>query len=953
MSGFQHFAKSMYLSIIIGLSALIMALTGTAQAQSALDGFDPNANATVRAIVVQADGKILIGGDFTTVLGVTRNRIARLNADGTLDTGFNPNASNNVLSIVVQSDGKILAGGNFTTIGGQTRNRIARLDAATGLADSWNPNADSAVNSIAVQSDGKVLAGGSFTTIGGQTRNRIARLDATTGLADSFDPNASDFINSIAVQSNGKILAGGNFATIGGQTRNRIARLDAMSGLAESWNPNANATVNSIAVQSDGKVLAGGAFTTIGGQTRNRIARLDATTGLVDSWNPNATANVNSIAVQSDGKVLAGGEFTNIGGQSRSSIARLDAATGLADSFNPNATSDVNSIAVQSDGKILAGGIFTTIGGQSRNRIARLERDGTLDRTLDANLLPAVQFSAFINVATVQSDGKIVIGGDFTSVLGVARNKIARLNPDGTLDAGFNPNADNTITSIVAQPDGKILVGGFFTNIGGQPRNLIARLDGTTGLADSWNPNATGTNVNALALQADGKILAGGVFSNIGGQARNNIARLDTTTGLADTLNPNANGTVRCITIQADGKILVGGFFNGANSIGGQTRNRIARLDAATGLADSWDPNSPSTIRTIVVQSDGKILVGGQFNGIIGGQTRSRIARFDPVSAAADSFNPTANQNVYSIVVQSDGKILMGGFFTSLTPNGGATVTRNFIARVNSDGTVDTAFDPNADFTVDTITLQSDGKILVGGDFVNIGGQPRFFFARLSNNTAALSTLAVTQTTLTLTRNGSAAQFGRVIFEQSIDNGATYTLLGTATNSFASPTDLQKPTQSKGEIRLTSCVFLHCSENLFAPQAAGYTLTGQTIPTGQNVLIRARGFYRSGFQGGSETAEDKVQNAFLSIPTAANVSLSGRVLTADGRGLRNAVVSLTKENGETIFTRTSSFGYYRFDEIEVGQTVILAVSSKRYQFTPRVVSLSDELTELDFVALPD
>ncbi len=88
-------------------------------------------------------------------------------------------------------------------------------------------------------------------------------------------------------------------------------------------------------------------------------------------------------------------------------------------------------------------------------------------------------------------------------------------------------------------------------------------------------------------------------------------------------------------------------------------------------------------------------------------------------------------------------------------------------------------------------------------------------------------------------------------------------------------------------------------------------------------------------------------------PTAASVSLSGRVLTNDGRGLRNAVVSLTKENGETIFTRTSSFGYYRFDEIEVGQTVILAVSSKRFQFAPQVVSLSDELTELDFVALPD
>ena len=108
----------------------------------------------------------------------------------------NPNANGNVFplvySIAVQADGKILAGGVFTSIGGQTRNYIARLDATTGLADSFNPNANFLVYSIAVQADGKILAGGAFTSIGGQPRIYIARLDATTGLADSFDPNADN-----------------------------------------------------------------------------------------------------------------------------------------------------------------------------------------------------------------------------------------------------------------------------------------------------------------------------------------------------------------------------------------------------------------------------------------------------------------------------------------------------------------------------------------------------------------------------------------------------------------------------------------------------------------------------------------------------------------------------------------------------------------------------------------
>src|SRR5947209_6706449 len=114
-----------------------LALAGGATAvrgQSALDGFDPNANGNVYVVVVQPDGKILIGGTFTTVLGVARNNIARLNPDGTLDTAFNPNANSYVGSIAVQADGKILAGGTFngaSSIGGQPRNHIARLDATT------------------------------------------------------------------------------------------------------------------------------------------------------------------------------------------------------------------------------------------------------------------------------------------------------------------------------------------------------------------------------------------------------------------------------------------------------------------------------------------------------------------------------------------------------------------------------------------------------------------------------------------------------------------------------------------------------------------------------------------------------------------------------------------------------------------------------------------------------
>ena len=233
---------------LFSVAVLLAGGAAPARGQSALDGFDPNANGPVLVVVVQPDGKILIGGDFTTLspnggATVTRNHIARLNPDGTLDTAFNPNANGTVYC----NRG---AGGRQDFGGRLFNGRIASADRRAISSPGSMPPPDWLIRStrtrtvtvfaIAVQADGKILAGGFFTSIGGQTRNRIARLDAMTGSADSFDPNANDVVYSIAVQADGKILAGGDFTSIGGQSRNHIARLDATTGLADSFDPNAN-----------------------------------------------------------------------------------------------------------------------------------------------------------------------------------------------------------------------------------------------------------------------------------------------------------------------------------------------------------------------------------------------------------------------------------------------------------------------------------------------------------------------------------------------------------------------------------------------------------------------------------------------------------------------------------------------------------------------------------------
>jgi uncharacterized delta-60 repeat protein len=874
--------------LLFAVAVLLTAGAAVVCGQSALDGFNPNANGAIRVVVVQPDGKILIGGDFTTLLSsgsfsLQRRHIARLNPDGSVDNTFNPNANGSVFAIALQAGGKILIGGDFTVLsppgGPFLRNHIARLFSTgltTGLPDSFDPSPNDRVTSIAVQKNGQVIMGGLFTTVSLGTgtllgRNYIARLNSDGVVDLLFDPNPNAFVTSLALQGNSRILVGGAFTTLtpnqGQQTtRRRIARLNPSGTLDLPFDPNATGVVNSIAVQADGKVLAGGEFNgtnSIGGARRNRIARLDATTGSADpSFDPNADGGVGSVAVQPDGRILLGGGFGTLsppGGPQIifRRIARLKPDGTPELSFNPNIpnpTDFVYSIAVQEDRKILVGGSFTTLapnfgGAVPRNNIARLEIDGRLDQTL--NLTFAVDGFGQLFATAVQPDGKILIGGRFTGVAGVMRNNIARLNTDGTLDTIFNPDADPQVYSLAMQADGRILAGGSFTHISGALRNHIARLDATTGLPDSFNPNANNT-VNAIAVQADDKILVGGEFTTLEPtngvalpETRNRIARLNLDGTLAP-FNPNANNGVYSLAVQADTRILVSGAFTTLEPTNGMAlpvmRKRIARLDAITGLLDSFDPTANEHVHSVAVQADGgKVLIGGEFtvllpNGIT--FNRNSIARLVATTGLADSFDPSANGTPYSIAVQADGKIVAGGVFSSMGTGG---PTRHGVARLEATGSAD-SFDPNANNSVHSIAVQADGKILVAGGFVSIGGQARSLFARLSNDTAALQNLAVQQSfaawKVTWKRGGSSPQFTRVSFEYTTDN-INYSLLGSGT-------------------------------------ATGNTWTltgfGFRFPFGQNFYIRARGYYRSGFQNGSESISESVRNAFIAPVRALNIS---------------------------------------------------------------------------------
>lgn len=377
--------KTLDLSLLAStLAASVFALPGDVDTS-----FNPNVgNGSVWASVVQPDGRIIIVGDFTLVGGQTRNRVARLNADGTLDATFNPDVNGLVACAALQPDGKVLIGGSFTFVGGTIRSNLARLSSTGSLELSFNSGVgpDAEVDSVVVQPDGKVLIGGFFSSVNGLARGRIARLNADGSLESTatFNPGtgAANSVQSIALQPDGKILVGGQFVSFNGATRTNLARLNANGTLegTGTFNTTLNGAVYAIAVEADGRFWIGGDFISVNGATINRMVRLNANGSTAAPALTGSPATVRCFTMQTNGKVLLSGDFTALNGQARGYMARLGADGSLesAGTFSTGggANNIVRGLTLQPDGKIIACGAFTSFnGGTTRPRILRLIND--------------------------------------------------------------------------------------------------------------------------------------------------------------------------------------------------------------------------------------------------------------------------------------------------------------------------------------------------------------------------------------------------------------------------------------------------------------------------------------------------------------------------------------------------------------------------------------------------
>jgi uncharacterized delta-60 repeat protein len=255
--------------------------------------------------------------------------------------------------------------------------------------------------------------------------------------------------------------------------------------------------------------------------------------------------------------------------------------------FDGGFNNQAEAAVEDSSGRIIFGGIFTTYSGQSFNRIVRVNSNGNIDPTFNIG----TGFDNDVYAVELQPDGKILVGGIFSSYSGVSANKIIRLNSNGTVDTTFSSGTgfNFSIWSFAVQPDGKIVVGGGFTTYSGQSANSIIRLNSDGSIDNSFS---IGSGLNNIAYdiieQTDGKKLVLGSFTSYSGQTHNRILRLNNDGTVDNTLNVGNgfNSEVYSCVLEDDGKMVIVGLFD---QFSGQTYRQIVKLNADGSIDNTFN----------------------------------------------------------------------------------------------------------------------------------------------------------------------------------------------------------------------------------------------------------------------------------------------------------------------------------------------------------------------------
>lgn len=687
------------------------------------------------------------------------NRQTQLALRGESDNGpFNRarGFNNGVSSLTVVGD-RLLISGAFESYSGMAAKRLVALDSQSLEVDPsfvLNGGFNSVVFAATEARDGSgdIYMGGNFTSFDGTTGvNYITRLnsDGSRDAGFAVGTGFNGLVRVITAANDGSldIYVGGDFTDFNGFAVNRIVRLNADGTRDAGFNvgTGADATIRTLVLANDGSgdIYAGGALLSYNSVAVNYIVRIDSNGARDAGFATGAAFNgsVQAILPAPDGlgDVYAAGVFTQFNGTPNiNRLVRLN-SNGTRDAgFAVGTALDADgwTLSAAADGTqdIFVGGNFTIYNGTANvGRILRLRSDGSRDTAFATG----TGFNDYVwsIVPSPDGSGDFLVAGDFTQFNGtMGVNRIVRLNTDGTPDSTFPVGMGFDAFTRWLEPardgSGDLYVGGAFTAFDGViPNNRLLRLN-PDGSQDAAFNVGTGVEdmVRCLAVETGGDIYVAGQFSTFKGTAgQGRILRLnpDGTQDAAFVTGTGFNNTTRALALPQDGSsdVYVAGDFTSFN--GTPAINRIVRLnnDGSRDLGFSTGTAFDNSVYVLALAGDGDVYAGGDFTNYNGTPSMNRIIRLNPDGSrdAAFATGTGFNALVFTLAVEPNSqKVYVGGDFTNY--NGTAGVNR--IARLNTDGSLDTAFSVGTgfDLTVYTSAVDSDGDIYLGGDFTTFNG---------------------------------------------------------------------------------------------------------------------------------------------------------------------------------------------------------------------------------------
>jgi len=775
--------KTIYNTIIL----LYIVISANAQIQGTLDdSFLPNnsgekgANGVIFDAVEQADGKIIIGGWFSGYNDIEKNRLVRINPDGSMDESFNQtflSSSGNagVTALAIQPDGKILVGGNFDVLssGNLESEGLLRLNPdgtidSTFLSSASNLFCSNEIYSISVQSDGKIILAGDITFCLGNPLNNnenILRLNSDGTIDDTFTaeidetglPGTAEIYNTI-IQPDGKILVSGYFNESNGVSSPYLTRLNPDGSNDTSFNIGTgfDDDVNDIALQTNGKILVVGDFDNYNGSLHSKIIRLnpdgstdtsfDVGLGPQNEFSPGSasSSNLEDVSVQPDGKIIVSGGFNLFDGTTVSQVARLNNDGSLDNTFNNSISSPqfptVLNTRVLNDNSILYTGSFDEFLNYKRDYILKLTPAGSLDFTFNTNNGPSNGATDAVIINDIEeSAAGYFVAGQFNEYDNLLSRNVAKINADGSVDLNFSTGNgedngfDDEVFGMVVQSDGKLIATGDFDNYNGNAVGKIARLNSDGSFDSSFN-SGTGFNSrpNDIEMQADGKLLVAGIFNSYNGSTVDRLVRLNADGSLDQSLSASISFVPEVVSVDSNNKIYIGGFGD------------LIRLnaDGSVDLGFNFNDNSLYStfkVNDIVVDDTGNALyVAGYFLESFS-SPRKILLKLNMDGTLDPTFNLIEIDNeAFSVQLQSDGKLLVGGDIENVTDNSNS-VNRDIrgIIRLYADGTFDDTFNPDQ-FTnepegvdvesgfpgaVRSLSLDNNGRLIVGGNFFSYNKQ--------------------------------------------------------------------------------------------------------------------------------------------------------------------------------------------------------------------------------------